>query len=117
MNPALNPLHALPANPFAAWLRAARLVAVHRPMVVSGASRDVHELVKGSTVTVLQPQGTVMECLEGCVWITFDKDIRDTVLEAGEHFCADRNSRALIHAFEASRVRVAQAAPACSKGS
>lgn len=117
MNPALNPLHALYGHPFAGWLRAARPVAVHRPMVVSGARCDVHELVKGCTVTVWQPLGTVMECLEGCVWITLDHDSRDTVIEAGQRFCADRNSRALVHALEASRVRVSASAPAGARGS
>lgn len=110
MNLTIHPLHALSGSTFAAWLRAARSVAVHRPVLVSGASRGVHELARSSTITIWQPRGAVVECLEGCVWITLDEDIRDVIIDAGERFCPDRNSRALVHALETSRVRVARIA-------
>ena len=109
MNIALDPLTTFLGTHFATWLRVVQSATVHRPMVASSAGHTVQELAKYTTITALQPQGAVIECLEGCVWITLDGDARDVVIEAGQVFRADRNSRALIHALEASRVRVARA--------
>ena len=110
MNLPLHFPYALPGNSFTAWLRSAFSTAPHRPVVVPGTSGSVEELAKNSTIAILQPQDAVVECLEGCVWITLDEDIRDVIIEAGELFCADRNSRALVHALETSRVRVVRVA-------
>ena len=109
MNIALDPLTSFFGSHFATWLHVGHSAAVRRPKVISSAGRTVQELAKNGTITVLQPQGTVMECLEGCVWITLDGDVRDVVLEAGHSFRPDHNKRTLIHALESSRVRVARA--------
>lgn len=53
-----------------------------------------------------EPLGQRVECLGGCVWITLDGDRRDIVVEGGQAFTADRDQRALIHALEASLLRV-----------
>jgi len=108
MHLALNPVPFL-GNPFALRLLRALPAAVRRAVLVSDASRNVHELAKNSTVAIFQPQGSVVECLEGCVWITLDGDVRDVVIAGGQSFRPDRSRRTLIHALESSRVRVAQA--------
>lgn len=107
MHLALNPAPFL-GNPLAVWQRWVRPAAVRRAMVLADAGRNVHALAKNSMLTVLQPQGRVIECLEGCVWITQDGDVRDVVIAGGQSFCPDRSQRTLIHAFEPSRVRVVQ---------
>jgi hypothetical protein len=66
----------------------------------------VHEIAKYETVTVMQPQGSIIECLNGSIWVTLDFDPRDVVLEAGQSFIADSDQRLLVHALNESRVRI-----------
>lgn len=103
--PSLDAINPLPGRQ-RAW-RGARISAFQgRPQEV----RAVHALPKGRTLALVEPQGRCVECLEGCVWITLDHDPRDFIIEAGQAFTADSNQRALIHALEPARVRVAPAA-------
>jgi len=94
------------ANPLPGILRALCAALLGRPAASSRASHPVHELPSGRTLVLCAPLGQRMECVDGCVWITLDGDPRDIVLEAGQTFTADRNQRALIHALEASLLRV-----------
>lgn len=94
------------ANPLPGLLRALHAIVLGRPAARSRESQAAHELPKGRTLTLRKPLGQRVECLDGCVWITLDGDPRDVVLEAGQAFTADRNQPALIHALEASLVRV-----------
>lgn len=106
------PLHlprALPAFPWAALWQAVRTKAAHSAQRMQRTNASVHALTKGSTYTLQQPYGLRVECLEGCVWITLDRDKRDTVLEAGESYSADHQSRALVHALVASNIRICPA--------
>jgi hypothetical protein len=99
------------ANPLPGILRALQAALLGRPASRSRESHPVHELASGSTMVLCEPFGRRVECLDGCVWITLDGDPRDIVVEAGQTFTADRNQRALIHALEASLVRVNRPAP------
>ncbi|MEO6032586.1 MAG: DUF2917 domain-containing protein [Burkholderiaceae bacterium] len=98
------------AHPVSERLRAWCGARTGAPQARSHPTRVVHELSKGRTLILLEPLGRGVECLEGCVWITLDHDRRDFIVEAGQTFTACSNQRALIHALETSRVRVAQAA-------
>ena len=108
MHLALNPIPFL-GNPFTAWPRWGRPAAVRRAMVVADANPIVYELAKNGSLSEAQPQGSIIECLDGCVWITLDGDVRDVVIGGGQSFRPDRNRHALIQALESSRVRVVQA--------
>ncbi|MGI9025892.1 MAG: DUF2917 domain-containing protein [Burkholderiaceae bacterium] len=72
-------------------------------------SAAVHDIGCNRILSVAKPLGTVVECLQGCVWITIDADRRDVVLAAGQTFTADRDDRALIQALASSRVRLSPA--------
>lgn len=106
------PLHlprTLPAFPWAALWQAVRTKATHSDQRIQRTNTSEHALAKGSTYMLQQPRGLRVECLGGCVWITLDSDTRDTVLEAGESYCADHQSRALVHALAASNIRISPA--------
>ncbi len=77
-----------------------------RPGAQPAPSPVTHELRRSATFALAHPQGQRVECLAGCLWITLDRDARDFIVEAGESFVADRDQRALVHALEASQVRV-----------
>lgn len=63
-------------------------------------------LVRGATVWINQPRGCTVRCQAGTLWLTFDGEPQDVVLEAGEsHRCA-RASRLGIHAMAAARLAV-----------
>jgi hypothetical protein len=98
------------ANPLPGLLRALRDAVLGKPAARSREWLAVHELPLAHTLTLFEPLGHELECLAGCVWITLDGDPRDVVIEAGQAFTADRNQRTLIHALEASLVRVTRPA-------
>lgn len=50
--------------------------------------------------------GGSVECVDGCVWLTFDGDCRDIVLQAGESHVADRQARLIVYALEPSAIRL-----------
>lgn len=90
---------------FSGWRRTPHSAAGRRILVVSDPG-DAQDLHKNGTITVLRPASTEVECLQGCVWITQDGDPLDIVIDAGQRFRAERDTRMLIHALEPSRVRV-----------
>lgn len=108
MRLALSPVPYL-GNPFASLLQWMWPAPVRRTLVVADASRNTYELAKNGILSVFQPLGSIVECLDGCVWITLDGDARDVILQEGESFRPDRNGRALIQALDSSRLRVTQA--------
>ena len=67
----------------------------------------VRELDNGATEWIAHPLGRTVRCEAGALWLTFDNDAEDVVLEAGEsHRCA-KASKLGIHALVAARVSVA----------
>lgn len=67
---------------------------------------SVVSLASGQSHSVTRFQGGMIECMEGCVWLTHDGDCRDVLLEAGQSHVADRESRLLIHAMRSAAVRL-----------
>ena len=102
MNHALVPVPTLSALALTGWFRQKRM-----PAPAMQTRRTVHEIARRDTVKIARAQGAVVECLDGCVWITLDGDLRDCVLEAGQSLCIDRDRRVLVHALKTSRVRIA----------
>jgi hypothetical protein len=61
-------------------------------------------------------RGRRLRCLEGSVWITLDRDLRDIFLQAGECFVVDRDGMTLVHALAPARLRLDDAAAAPAAG-
>lgn len=70
-------------------------------------------LSKRETLSVDEGAGVRIEAQAGTVWVTQDHDLRDVVLQPGQAVTLERKGRAIVQAFEASRVRLSPpAAPA-----
>ncbi len=75
-----------------------------KPAITRDADTQ-HELGKRQIVALLEPHGSRMECLKGCVWITQDSGQRDVLVDAGQSFQAGGTQRVLV-SLEKSCVRV-----------
>lgn len=97
------------ATRFQFTLPAGLLVALQRAFApaVSGAATGVHGLDKGCTLWIARPLGRSVTCETGTLWLTFDNEADDVILEAGQsHRCA-KAAKLSIHAMAAARVSVA----------
>lgn len=64
------------------------------------------KLDKGTTTWIATPLGRTVHCETGTLWLTFDNEPTDVVLDAGQsHRCA-KASKLAIHAFSAASVSV-----------
>jgi hypothetical protein len=65
-------------------------------------------------------RGRRLCCIDGTVWITLDRDLRDIFLRPGESFVVDRNGVTLLHALAPARLRLdavaGAAVPAATRG-
>lgn len=87
----LSPVHLLDA--FEQLLR--RLVAQMGRQRQTAVARG--RLERGVTVWILKPHGRRITCEAGALWLTFDGEPVDVILEAGQsHLCA-KTSKLLIH--------------------
>lgn len=63
------------------------------------AQTRIHITIEhGHCVRVPVEAGDHVACIDGCVWITRDGDIKDVVLSAGEHWTADHVARFMFTA-------------------
>lgn len=71
------------------------------------ATSGVHGLGKGATTWIARPLGRTVTCETGTLWLTFDNEPADIILEAGQSHRCDKASRLSIHALAAARMSVA----------
>lgn len=65
------------------------------------------DIAKHATTWIEYPAGRTVTCEAGTLWLTFDGESVDVILEAGQtHRCVHR-SRLAIHALDTAAVRVA----------
>jgi hypothetical protein len=66
----------------------------------------IFEMAKNELMALRSQRGQTVECLEGSLWITFDYDRRDIVVEVGQTFVVDGEAPGWIQALAVSRIRV-----------
>ena len=89
----------LPAGLLAVLQRAAAPAA---PAALAG-----RQLAKNATTWIARPLGRTVTCETGTLWLTFDNESLDVILEAGQsHRCA-KGSKLAIHALATARLSVA----------
>jgi hypothetical protein len=69
------------------------------------------QLARKALYSIADASGIEVTCAEGAVWLTLDGDEQDYVLEAGQSFETPEHRRALVYAFEPSRISLACAEP------
>lgn len=94
-----------PATPVDLGLRALLQRLLQRD-VAAPAAPARRQLQQGATEWIVRPLGCTITCEQGTLWLTFDHEPLDVVLEAGEsHHCAHA-SKLAIHAMADARVSV-----------
>ncbi len=74
---------------------------------VAPAAHATRVLEKGATTWIAHPLGRTVSCETGTLWLTFDNESLDVILEAGQsHRCA-KASKLAIHALAAAHITVA----------
>lgn len=93
---------AVPAR-LAVWLqRIGAACAAPAPVRI-----DLRQIDAGATTWVIRPRGCVVSCQAGTLWLAFDGEPQDVILEAGETYRCTSAARLSIHALTAAAVSVA----------
>jgi hypothetical protein len=87
------------------WFRLPRSAA-RRGAWAGREAAAPHVLETGATMVVPQPQGVIIECRRGCLWLTHDGECKDVVLSAGERYVSPSSRRLLVHALEEAQALV-----------
>ena len=75
-------------------------------MALLPARAALRGLARGATVWVDRPRGRLVRCVAGTLWLTFDGEPQDVILEAGDSHRCTSASRLGIHAMQAGRMAV-----------
>jgi Protein of unknown function (DUF2917) len=67
---------------------------------VSTPSPSTQTLAQHATYWVTHPQHRRVHCDAGVLWLAFDRDTRDVVLEAGQTHLCQNDARLSIHALQ-----------------
>lgn len=85
----------------------AQLRAQRGPVLGSRAvTGGTHSLDQHATVWLAQPLARHIRCDAGVLWLTFDHDARDVVLEAGQTHLCQSDARLSIHALQQGAFRI-----------
>ena len=63
---------------------------------------EVQQLQRHGCLRLAHPLGRQVRCESGTLWLTFDGDSRDVILEAGDSLLCDRDSMLLVQALAAA---------------
>lgn len=80
--------------------------AVARLFAARPVAPTAQGLAKGRTAWVARPRGRTVRCSAGVLWLAFDGEALDVVLEAGQSHRCQHRSRLSIHALSAATLRV-----------
>jgi hypothetical protein len=89
-------------------LPAGLLALLERAAATSAPARSaVRELNPGANTWIVRPLGRTITCEAGTLWLTFDDEPEDVILDAGlSHRCA-KGSKLLIQALASARFSLA----------
>lgn len=82
----------------------ARLLVLLQRAVAAPAAR---QLDANATTWITRPLGRTVTCETGTLWLTFDNELADVILEAGQSHRCTNASKLGIHALSAARLSVA----------
>ena len=108
MNTATLATTRVAAARFYVTLPAGLLALLKRATTTSApAVSAIRELGAGTSTWIVRPLGRTITCEAGTLWLTFDNEPPDVILEVGQsHRCAEA-SKLLIHALASARLSVA----------
>jgi hypothetical protein len=64
------------------------------------------------TLRIRDGKGLELKVVSGSLWVTYEHDTDDIVVDAGNTFRVSRNGLTLVHAFKETRLRIASPAEA-----
>jgi hypothetical protein len=78
------------------------------------SKRDTMEtrIPKGRTLRIQDGKGLELNVIAGCLWVTYEHDTVDTVLDPSDTFQVSRNGLTLVHALKDVELRIAYPAEA-----
>jgi hypothetical protein len=85
------------ASPLFTWLRS-RLDGAAAPR-----SMPATRLERGATAWIARPLGRTVRCESGALWLTFDGEPEDVILEAGASHVCTKAGRLSVHAMAAAQ--------------
>lgn len=84
----------------------AGLLATLRRDVAAPAAPATQRLEKDATTWIARPHGRTVTCETGTLWLTFDNEALDVILESGKSHHCTKTSKLAIHALAAARLSV-----------
>ena len=74
---------------------------------VAPAAPATRMLERGATTWIARPLGRTVTCESGTLWLTFDNESQDVILEAGQSPRGAKASKLAVHGLAAARVSIA----------
>ena len=71
------------------------------------AAPATRQLPAQATLWIDKPLGQTVTCETGTLWLTFDREPQDVILEVGQSYRCDKASKLAIHALAAARLSLA----------
>lgn len=75
-------------------------------LVPARATPQAQMLLKLQVLRVQRPLGREVYCDSGTLWLTFDHDLRDVILEAGQTYRCQRNTLMIMQALDDACLRI-----------
>lgn len=89
-------------------LPAGLMALLQRAMASAAPATPVARVLdQDATTWVTHPLGRKVICETGTLWLTFDNETQDVILEAGQSHRCTKASTLAIHALAAARITVA----------
>jgi hypothetical protein len=100
---AAHPVRFVVPAALAVWLQ--RIGVAWR--AAAPAATDVRQIDAGATFWMKRPRGCVVSCQTGTLWLTFDREPEDVILEPGHSHRCTKSSALAVRALAAPVVEVA----------